>query len=173
MEEIYKKIDGYDNYEVSNLGNVRNIDTGKILKHIDNNHGYLQVGLHKNGTKKFFRIHRLIALYFIPNPEKLPFIDHIDRNRTNNSISNLRWISQSNNLRNITKRQNTSSKFIGVCFDKARGKYRAAIRFDNNKKCIGYYEKEEDAGLAFDNFVKQHNLTEFYDLNFPDDVTDI
>ena len=172
MEE-FKKIDGYDNYEVSNLGNVRNIDTGKVLKPCINSCGYYIVNLYKDRNRKFFYTHRLIALYFIPNPENLPCIDHIDRDRTNNSISNLRWISKSNNNRNRTKMQNTSSKFIGVCFEKARGKYRAAIRFDNNKKCIGYYEKEEDAGLAFDNFVKQHNLTEFYDLNFPDDVTDI
>ena len=52
MEEEYKKIDGYDNYQVSNLGNVRNIDTGMILKHIKNRWGYLQVGLSKKWNWK-------------------------------------------------------------------------------------------------------------------------
>ena len=168
MDEIYKKIDDYDNYEVSNLGNVRNIDTGMILKHIKNRWGYLQVGLSKNGTGKIFKIHRLIAYAFIPNPQNLPCIDHIDRIRTNNLISNLRWISNSNNNRNRTKKQNTSSKFIGVCFNKEKGKYKAYINIDNKLKHIGYYEKEDDAAKARDDYVKEKNLTEFCQLNFPD-----
>ena len=167
MEE-FKKIEGYDNYEISNMGNVRNIDTNRNLKPGINSCGYYNVDLYKEGTRKTLKIHRLIGFHFIPNPDNLPYIDHIDRNRTNNSISNLRWISKSNNNRNITKRQNTSSKFIGVTFSKREGKYRAQIRFDNKVKNIGYYDKEEEAGRAFDNFVKQHNLTEFYQLNFPE-----
>ena len=169
MEEIYKKIDDYDNYEISNLGNVKNTDTGRILKPGKNTNGYYFVGLSKNGIRKYFKIHKLIALHFIPNPENFPCIDHIDRDRTNNSISNLRWISNSNNLRNRPKMQNTSSKYMGVYFNKAKGKYKAYINIDNKLKHIGYYEKEEeDAGKAWDDYVKQHNLTEFYTLNFPD-----
>ena len=167
MEE-FKKIDGYDNYEISNLGNVRNTDTGRVFKPCKNRDGYLHVCLSKNGTQKDFRIHRLIALYFIPNPDNLREIDHIDRNKTNNSISNLRWISKSNNLRNRPKKQNTSSKYMGVYFDKKEGKYRAEIRINNKHKYIGNYDKEEDAGKAFDNYIKEHNLTEFYSLNFPE-----
>ena len=166
MEE-FKKIEEYENYEISNLGNVRNIDTGKILKPGKNNRGYYHVILYKNGTKTTFKIHRLVGFAFIPNPENLRDIDHIDRNKTNNSISNLRWVSQSNNLRNRPKFKNSSSKYMGVCFHKAAGKYKAQIRINNKNKYIGLYETEEEAGRAFDNFVKQHNLTEFYSLNFP------
>ena len=166
MEE-FKKIQEYENYEISNFGNVRNINTGKILKNRKNRDGYCLVDLYKNGIKQTLIIHRLVGFAFIPNPENLPCIDHIDQNKANNSIPNLRWISKSNNNRNITKRQNTSSKYMGVCFYKTRGKYKATIRFDNKVKHIGLYEKEEDAAHAFDNFVKQHNLTEFYTLNFP------
>ena len=167
MEE-YKKIDGYDNYEISNQGNVRNTDTGRILKLRKNCGGYLDVHLYKDGIGKKFTIHRLIGLYFIPNPDNLPFIDHIDRNRSNNSIQNIRWISHSNNNRNKPKKQNSSSKYIGVSLHKPTGKYQAKISINNKNKHIGIYDKEEDAGLAFDNFIKQHNLTEFYQLNFPD-----
>ena len=169
MEE-YKKIDGYDNYEISNLGNVRNIDTGRILKPGKNTHGYYFVNLYKDGIGKMFLVHRLIALHFIPNPDNLPCIDHIDRNRTKNSISNLRWISRSNNQRNKPKKTNASSKYMGVCFHKRRGKHQAYISINNKLKHIGYYETEDKAGRAFDNFVKQHNLTEFYELNFPDNA---
>ena len=168
MGEEFKKIDDYDNYEISNLGNFRNTDTNRNLKPGKNNRGYLYVNLYKDGIHKNFYIHRLVALYFIPNPENLPCIDHIDRNKTNNSITNLRWISSSNNNRNRPKFKNSLSKYMGVCFDKARGKYRAQIQINNKNKYIGLYETEEDAGRAFDNFVKQHNLTDFYNLNFPD-----
>ena len=169
MEE-FKKIDGYENYEVSNFGNVRNKNTGRILKLHNDQYGYYSVGLCKDGIRKPYAVHRLVGLHFVPNPENLPCIDHIDRNKTNNSISNLRWISKSNNCRNIAKKQNTSSKYMGVCFRKARGKYVATIRINDKQKHIGYYETEDDAGKAFDNYVKEHNLSEFYDLNFPDNA---
>ena len=173
MEEIYKKIEEYEKYEVSNLGNVRNIDTGRILKPGKNgDDGYYFVILSKDRFQKNFYIHRLVGFAFIPNPQKLTDIDHIDRNKTNNSIPNLRWISKSNNLRNRTKFKNSSSKYMGVYFDKREGKYQARIKINNKHKHIGYYEKEEDAAHAFDNFVKLHNLTEFYNLNFPNEVTE-
>ena len=169
MEEEYKKIDGYDNYEISNFGNVRNTNTGRILKNHKNIHGYYIVDLHKEGTRKTLTIHRLIGLHFIPNPDNLREIDHIDRNRTNNSITNLRWISHGNNQRNKPKKQNTTSRYKGVSFNKAKGKYEARIRFENKKIYIGIYEKGEDAAKARDAYVKEKNLTEFYQLNFPDE----
>ena len=132
MEE-YKKIDGYDNYEISNQGNVRNTDTGRILKLRKNCGGYLDVHLSKNGIGKKFTIHRLIGLYFIPNPQNLREIDHIDQDKANNSITNLRWVSPSNNCRNRPKIKDASSRYMGVCFDKARGKYRAQIR--DRRRC--------------------------------------
>ena len=167
MEE-FKKIDDYDNYEVSNFGNVRNTNTNRILKPRKKREGYYYVGLCKNCTTTNFYIHRLVGYAFIPNPENLREIDHINQDKANNSMSNLRWVSRSNNCRNKPKKQNTSSKYMGVYFYKAAGKYRAEIRINNKQKHIGLYETEEDAGRAFDNFVKQHNLTEFYQLNFPD-----
>ena len=167
MEEEYKKIDGYENYEISNQGNVRNIKTGKVLKPCKNSCGYYLVILSKNGIKQTLKIHRLVALHFIPNPENLREIDHINQDKANNSITNLRWISKSNNLRNRTKFKNSSSKYIGVYFNKEKGKYVAQIQINNKNKYIGLYETEEDAGKAWDDYVKEHNLTEFYTLNFP------
>ena len=168
MEEIYKKIEEYENYEISNQGNVRNINTGRILKPRKDTNGYYFVHLYKNGIRKQFKIHRLVGFAFIPNPQNLTEIDHIDRIRTNNSITNLRWISKSNNLRNRPKFKNSSSKYMGVCFHKRAGKYQARIQINDKRKHIGYYEKEEDAAKAWDDYIKEHNLTEFYTLNFPD-----
>ena len=98
MEEVYKVIDGYDNYEISNLGNVRNRKTGRILKHKIDTNGYYCVGLSPtNGKRKTSVIHRLIALNFIPNPNNKRCVDHIDRNKLNNDLRNLRWVSSSEN----------------------------------------------------------------------------
>lgn len=105
MNEIWKDIKGYEGlYQISNLGNVkslnyRNTDEEKILKQIKHSKGYLQVGLCKNGKTKKYTTHRLVAEHFIPNPNNLPQIDHINTNKTDNRVENLRWctIKENNN----------------------------------------------------------------------------
>ena len=151
MEEIWKKIDDYE-YEVSTLGNVRRIGSDKVLKPGICTGGYYQVSLYKNGKAKSKQIHRLVAIAFIPNPENKVCVDHIDNNRTNNHISNLRWCNISENNCNRAKncKKNTSG-FKGVCFDKQCNKYRARIKL--NGKCIhlGYYKSAEEASEAYKN----------------------
>lgn len=90
MEE-WKQIDGYDNYEVSTWGNVRNVKTGKLLKQQENHNGYLRVNLYKNGKSKHFGVHRLVAIAFIPNPYNKPTVNHIDEDKYNNHADNLEW----------------------------------------------------------------------------------
>jgi hypothetical protein len=62
--------------------------------------GYEKIGLRKDGIVKYFLIHRLLAINFIPNPNNYNEIDHIDRNKSNNSLENLRWVSHQTNMRN-------------------------------------------------------------------------
>lgn len=92
-EEIWKQIDGYPNYEVSDQGRVRNIKTGNILKpaFIGSGKHYLGVSLCQNGQKKTCRLHRLVAEAFISNPMGLPQINHRNENTTDNRASNLEW----------------------------------------------------------------------------------
>lgn len=98
MKEIWKEIEGFEGlYEISTQGRVRNIITGLIKKGSDNGHGYLCYGLYKNGKRKSKYGHRLVAQAFIPNPEKLKEINHIDENRKNNNLDNLEWISRKGN----------------------------------------------------------------------------
>lgn len=91
-KEQWKVITGYDNYEVSTEGNVRNVKTGRILKSRDNDGGYLFVSLYKNGKGKNFKVHRLVANAFIPNPNNYDTVDHINHNRHDNRVENLRWL---------------------------------------------------------------------------------
>lgn len=91
---VWKTITECPNYEVSDAGEVRNVRTGRVLK------GILKDGYHRvmvYPDKKCIYIHRLVALHFIENPENKPYVDHIDRDRTNNHVSNLRWATNSEN----------------------------------------------------------------------------
>lgn len=96
--EIYKSVFG--KYEVSNYGNVRNSRTGKMLKLITDRYGYNIVCLFECGRRYYPKVHRLVALAFIENPSDKPFIDHIDGNKTNNVVSNLRWVTPKENTHN-------------------------------------------------------------------------
>jgi hypothetical protein len=87
-------------YEVSNMGDVRNIKTQRIMKGVINMDGYRQQCIHVRGMnyKKYFLVHRLVARAFIPMVERMDQVDHIDRDKTNNRVENLRWCdSQINN----------------------------------------------------------------------------
>ena len=92
MIEIWKPIKDFENiYEISNLCKVRNIKKNKLKGTWLDNFGYVCVSLYKNNKKYNRKLARLLAETFIPNPENKPTIDHIDRNKLNNDLSNLRW----------------------------------------------------------------------------------
>lgn len=89
--ETFVKIEGFDNYEVSNLGKVRNMKSGRILKPRLTKNGYLEHLLYKNNKQRHLLLHRIIATTFIDNPEGKPQVNHIDENKLNNDLSNLEW----------------------------------------------------------------------------------
>jgi hypothetical protein len=143
MEE-YKQIVDFDNYEVSNLGNVRNIKTGRILK-TKNRNDYNAVNLCKNGKVITKNIHRLVGETFIENPDNKNCIDHIDGDKLNNNFNNLRWCSSSENLRNskISTRNTSGSK--GVSWNKNANKWKAQIVIHGIYVYLGLYETLEEA----------------------------
>lgn len=99
MTENWRAIEGYEGiYEVSDLGRVRNVKTGRILRPGNDKDGYMLVVLCFSGKPKSFRLHRLVAQAFIPNPLDLPQINHKDENKTNNYADNLEWCDAAYNV---------------------------------------------------------------------------
>ena len=100
MIEIWKDIYGFEGlYQISNYGRVKGLVTNKILKPNDNGNGYLYVMLTKNNKPYMKKVARLVAQHFLRNPKKLKEVNHIDKNKHNNIVSNLEWISRKDNVR--------------------------------------------------------------------------
>ena len=111
--EQWKDIAGYENYEVSTCGNVRNKKTGRLLKPI-NKRGYNTVKLRKNGADKRLSIHRLVAETFIENPYNKPQVNHIDENKRNNIVENLEWCTNKENANHGTRNRRISNTLKSV-----------------------------------------------------------
>lgn len=94
--ELWKDIDGFEEYQISTWGNVRR--NGRLIKPYLNHKGYLKVQLWKKQGKRNKRVNRLVAQAFIPNPNNYPQVNHKDGNKQNNSITNLEWVTGEMNI---------------------------------------------------------------------------
>ena len=152
--EKWKVIDFASNYEVSNIGRVRNRKTQYILKGRETHNGYLQVSLKIDDNGKFMNkyIHRLVAQFWLENKEKNE-VNHKDGNKKNNNVNNLEWVTSkenSNHRVNVLNKKITSNKKIGM--------------FDKNGTLIQTFESIVAAGQYFkksrvniDNALKHKN----------------
>lgn len=160
-EEQWKEIRQFEGrYEVSSLGQVRNIKTQHILKPVVNHKGYLTIKFNTKGKEYKFSVHRLVAMVFIPNDnEDYTQIDHINRVKTDNRVENLRWVNNSMNSLNrdfmnmkLSKRNKTGK--IGVRFkDK---KYEVYIGTKNRKIYGGRYNTFEEAVKRREELEKEY-----------------
>jgi len=112
------EIQGYPKYLIYPDGGVWSRKRKIFMKHQNTRGGYLHVTLCHHGKKKFYKIHRLVALHYIPNPEGKPQVDHINRIRNDNRVENLRWATHSENNQNTLKQKNNKSGHKNICYQK-------------------------------------------------------
>lgn len=126
--EIWKPTYVTDNYSVSNLGRVRNNRTGRILKPVDAGEGYRRVGISLNGKRKLYSVHRLVAEAFCLKLESRTEVDHIDGDRGNNVVGNLRWVSHSENTQYTSQRgKHPKRKLTVEQVREIREKYKSGL----------------------------------------------
>ena len=164
MTELFKDINGYDGlYQISNFGNVKSLhtinsskkDISGIRKSQTHKNGYKFICLYKDSVGSQFRIHRLVADAFLTNEYNYAQVDHIDGDKNNNKVSNLRWCSLHQNMSfENRKTQKNYSKFVGVSFDKNINKFKATIKKNGVSKFLGYYSDENEASKAYQSELK-------------------
>lgn len=177
MEE-WKQVDGFENYSISNLGNVRNNVRHYILKGSPDKDGYLNLSLFKSKAEKDLlnikghsekkvKVHRLVALHFIARPnEEFIEVDHINRNKSDNRVENLRWVNKSlNGINKVKPKGLHTSKYKGVYFDKCSNRWKTRICVNKVTKWIGTFKTEQEAAQSYNQYIINNKLTEHYILN--------
>ena len=142
-KEEWRQVVGFENYEVSYCGEIRNANTNHLLKSYFDKGGYERVSLYKDGKPQHFFVHQLVAKAFIPNPENKSCIDHIDTVRTNNTVSNLRWVSRKENSNNELSRQNYSNAKTDWWKYESRRKWMSESKKGKNNPNFGKKEPKE------------------------------
>ncbi len=160
----WKDIEGYPSYKVSDRGFVMNKKTMKMIRSCCDSAGYPCLNLYHEKIRKHCRVHNLVANTFLENPNKYNCVDHIDRDRTNNNVINLRWCTPSQNASNKSKSGDRTSMFKGVHLHNQGQKWCAQISVNGKPKHLGLFESEVQAAVAYNNAAIQY-YSEFACLN--------
>jgi len=147
MEEeiiIWKKVIGYEKYEVSNFGIIRNSITKTEKAMTNHNSGYLSTGFCNKYKKETILVHRLVAIHFIPNPDNKRCVNHKDGNKKNNCIENLEW---------CTHKENNDHAFRNGLKNPAKGDRNASTKLTKEQvlqiREIGYSMTQRDISKLF------------------------
>jgi len=161
--DTFVPIPNFDGYFINKNGDVlskRRYKEGRILmKSSLNSDGYYYLCMYyNNNERKPMKVHRLLALTFIPNPDNLPCVDHIDKCRTNNKLENLRWASRALNSQNATRRKDNKIGHKNICLDvdKRTDKDYIYYRFDitrNGKRHKKRFKTLEEAISYRDEYI--------------------
>jgi len=149
---MWKRINGFNNYFVSNNGRIYSTKTKKFLKSTIDKYGYLVIRLRDENKKTCnLFIHRLVGLNFIENPNNLPQINHIDKNKLNNNHWNLEWCTNKYNQIHKRMLMNTSSNYLYIHYSNSKNKWIVQKPMKNNKKrCYKSFKTEKEAKLFLD-----------------------
>ena len=143
-EEIWLDVKDFPDYKISNFGNVKSFKRGEKLlspnPHKYPNGIYYSICLYNDGKRHDRKLHRLVASTFIPNPENKPCIDHLNRNPSDNHVSNLRWVTALENNQNRISMDNATY----IHYHKKQKKYQV-YRPSPNRGYIGEYVTYEEA----------------------------
>ena len=150
MEEIYKDVVGYEGvYQVSNIGNLKCCKTGLIKTYYLEKNGYYSITLRKNGIGKTRKVHQLVAESFLNHKRcghKL-VVNHIDFNKANNKVDNLEIVTNRENSNR--KHLKSTSKYVGVHWNKEDKKWKSGIMINGKLKHLGYFTDELEASEAY------------------------
>ena len=172
---MVKDIKGYEGlYKISSEGYVISLKTKRAMQPFINNSGYACLRLSKQGSRKSFTLHRLVALSFVKGYSPNLEVNHIDGNKLNNVASNLEWITKGENLKHKykvfaeykelcksflgRKHANSASKFHNVSWDKARNKWSAKLTHNGVVIHLGRFLDEVEAAKAVDAYVIKENI---------------
>lgn len=152
--EIYKKIDGFEAYAVSNIGNVKSLRSGRVLKHDISNinidgFGYQRVTLSKNGKTTRLSVHRLVADNFVPNPDNKPHVNHIDNDPSNNKDCNLEWCTHSENMIHCVKTGRSTNLLAGLKGAAAKQEHREIFLRNKLGDHFVSYNKSEKSSITY------------------------
>lgn len=141
--EIWKEIEDSPWYLISSHGRVWSRKSNRILKQVIDRYGYPRVSPRISGKTCHRPPHRLVATAFIPNPNQLPQVDHINEDKGDNRVVNLRWVNQSQNQHNITPLRATNTSGVrGVFLDKSIGMWVAKITVNGAFKKARFKTKD-------------------------------
>lgn len=157
--ENWKNIVGYEGlYQVSDQGRVKSLDRvvvrsdgkvmnykSRIMKPAIDKKGYKRVALSKENKLSTYKVHRLVAQHFLGNSELI--VDHIDHDRSNNNLSNLRYVNARENSSH--RKDKGSSEYIGVSWDKFTNSWKSSIQVQGKLKHLGRFDTELEASQAY------------------------
>jgi len=167
-------IKGYEGlYEITKCGKVKSLDKvrigvktryykGKNIAIVKIGDGYLSATLFKDVIKKKWLLHRIVALTFLDQISDKKYVNHKDKNRRNNNVDNLEWVSAIENNCHMQQDRNNTSRYPGVYLHIDRNKYRSQINHNGKRYYLGIFDTEEEAYAARCNYEKEKGIINKY-----------